>query len=947
MRRLLLIIGFCLVLIPVGRASAHATPVLYVPAASSVLERAPAAVSIRFSERVENGVSGISLYAPDGRTLDSAASVDKANPYTLQAVFPAAGTGTYAVSWQVVSADDGHFTKGAYAFSVGAESGTDAAGGTPFQLLHRSDTPEAFTIWLELLGQAVALGAIAVFALFARPLLTAQPGERRRVTRAYLMLLILGALAMICGTILYEWLKASELQSDRGGTFTQSIMLFLATSAGSAAALRLLIATALLLSVLGVRRAMRSVNFTVWEGAQLCLLAMMAFSRAGVSHAAASASPVFAITVNWLHLLSKELWIGAVPAFLWICFPSLQRVRDRALHLQASTGLSRLLTAAFALGGLTGLYITWLHLKGFGNILRTHWSMGFLSLAVTAVLLVTFRLYQQIVVDAELAGVTRKATPLPETVGSSWMALLAEALIGGIVLFLSSALIITTPPLNAGQTFQRHAQSQGVQISLADDPDDARMLLLSFAGGYGKAIATLRNDGKGIGPVLVPLTPVFHGGYTLPRSLLTPVGAWTMDVTLQRPGSYDAVAQFAFHAPDDLLAPEAVLHAPSLTLVSVLLACVFLTTALCLWRRARRLSRMPMSGSYGALPLPLGWKTAPFIAAALCVLFAFLLYHLERHGHGGFSPLCIRNGHLWHESVPIRDGKATGTEAVMGCMLGSGRGQQHFSDERQYAWFTRPAAAIADLGVSPPSPVPGKAATLRFFIHDASGAAVTDLAAEHDRLLHVAVLGDDLQTLAHLHPEDFGPVTSAIRGSGTYAVQYTFPHPGRYLVAIDFTERAQPFAQEFYVTVPGKDSPAAAVPDVPGAGSFQGYNVHLSTDGPVTSGKPVTLRYAITKDGKPVRDLEPYLAAPMHLLIARQDLREYQHAHAEIPQTFWESILTPRTIATTHTHAYLPDRFGPDLEALVQFPQPGTYLVFGEFRHQGKIIQTRFVLRVN
>ena len=49
---------------------AHATPIQYAPAASSVLSQAPTEVQIRFSERVEPGVSSIVVTAPDGSRAD-------------------------------------------------------------------------------------------------------------------------------------------------------------------------------------------------------------------------------------------------------------------------------------------------------------------------------------------------------------------------------------------------------------------------------------------------------------------------------------------------------------------------------------------------------------------------------------------------------------------------------------------------------------------------------------------------------------------------------------------------------------------------------------------------------------------------------------------------------------------------------------------------------------
>src|ERR1700758_4961244 len=53
---------------------AHATPIQYVPAASSLLSEAPSEVQIRFSERVEPRASSIVVLGPDGSRVDLANS---------------------------------------------------------------------------------------------------------------------------------------------------------------------------------------------------------------------------------------------------------------------------------------------------------------------------------------------------------------------------------------------------------------------------------------------------------------------------------------------------------------------------------------------------------------------------------------------------------------------------------------------------------------------------------------------------------------------------------------------------------------------------------------------------------------------------------------------------------------------------------------------------------
>ena len=82
---------------------AHATPIQYVPAASSLLSQPPSEVQIRFSERVEPRVSSIVVLGPDGSRVDlSNSAADAADPKTYRVGLKSGGAGTYTVSWEVI-----------------------------------------------------------------------------------------------------------------------------------------------------------------------------------------------------------------------------------------------------------------------------------------------------------------------------------------------------------------------------------------------------------------------------------------------------------------------------------------------------------------------------------------------------------------------------------------------------------------------------------------------------------------------------------------------------------------------------------------------------------------------------------------------------------------------------------------------------------------------------
>ena len=66
--------------------------------------------------------------------------VDAEDPRVYHVSVKDAGAGTYTVSWEVISADDGHFAKGAYVFSVGMRGRTQPQNRADF----KRSTAQAF-----------------------------------------------------------------------------------------------------------------------------------------------------------------------------------------------------------------------------------------------------------------------------------------------------------------------------------------------------------------------------------------------------------------------------------------------------------------------------------------------------------------------------------------------------------------------------------------------------------------------------------------------------------------------------------------------------------------------------------------------------------------------------------------------------------------------------------
>jgi hypothetical protein len=210
----------------------------------------------------------------------------------------------------------------------------------------------------------------------------------------------------------------------------------------------------------------------------------------------------------------------------------------------------------------------------------------------------------------------------------------------------------------------------------------------------------------------------------------------------------------------------------------------------------------------------------------------------------------------------------------------------------------------------------------------------------------VVIASKDFSVFSHIHVEDFGPVTPEMLKTGKFPVSFAFPKPGQYLVSVDYTDRAYIFSDQFYLNV----EPSAAMGAIKSQNlslqeNIDGYEVTLKTS-PATlkAGAPATLDYHVEKDGKPLTEMNPYLAVPMHISIIRDDLMGFLHIHGLLPVSPIGKLLGESIHAS---HLFLPDKFGPDIEAAnFTFPSSGVYHIFGEFSVAGKIVVSQFTVRV-
>src|SRR5690606_36955422 len=192
--RLLLSLGLLLmVFFPLG-VSAHAIPVSTFPESSASLEAVPEEITIRFSERIDHKASAVTIAGPS-ETRREEAVIDPDDPRRVLVPLSDQGEGTYVVSWSVVSSDDGHFTKGTYAVTVG---GGIAAASVPIsQVVAIKTTPEVLGMTVELFGHGLFWAVLLLIIFAVRPNRERIATEMPRLVTLFTHILILAVVLVV------------------------------------------------------------------------------------------------------------------------------------------------------------------------------------------------------------------------------------------------------------------------------------------------------------------------------------------------------------------------------------------------------------------------------------------------------------------------------------------------------------------------------------------------------------------------------------------------------------------------------------------------------------------------------------------------------------------------------------------------------------------------------
>ncbi|MGW3493514.1 hypothetical protein [Streptomyces sp. NPDC001020] len=197
------------------------------------------------------------------------------------------------------------------------------------------------------------------------------------------------------------------------------------------------------------------------------------------------------------------------------------------------------------------------------------------------------------------------------------------------------------------------------------------------------------------------------------------------------------------------------------------------------------------------------------------------------------------------------------------------------------------------------------------------GQAVTEFIAEHEKELHFIAVRRDTAGFQHVHP--------VMDEKGTWSVELTLePGDWRFFTDIHPVGHDGTMTLGIDVAVAGPYDPRP-LPEAAGIAQIGEYTVTL--DGELLPGQASELTLTVSRNDRPVTDLQPYLAAYGHLVALRVGDLGYLHVHPEGEPG--DGTTAP----------------GPEIAFMAVAPSAGTYRLYLDFQHNDVVRTAEFTVR--
>ncbi|MFE1944339.1 copper resistance CopC/CopD family protein [Streptomyces massasporeus] len=382
---LLLLAAACALLAGAGPASAHAAVTGSDPGQGAVVDKAPARITLTFSEQVALSDDSLRVLDPEGTRVDTAKPAGVSGTTYAVPLHSGLPDGTYTVAYQVVSADS-HPVAGAYTFSIGAPSKTSVS-------VSGQSTDDGVVGWLYGFGRYVSYAGFIVMAGGAAFVLACW--RRGAGVRPVQRFVVSGWVALTASTLALLLLRGSFTGSGKVSDIFDLSLLgqVLQTKSGAALVSRLLLlaAAALFIAVLfGAydkredAEEKRDLTFGLSIGG-VVVAAGLAASWAMSEHASVGLQAGIAMPVDVLHLLAVAAWLGGLGALLVALY---RAPADTPVDAPAVRRFSQVAFGSVLALIATGTYQSWRQLGSWSAFTDTRYGQLLLAKIALVVVLV-------------------------------------------------------------------------------------------------------------------------------------------------------------------------------------------------------------------------------------------------------------------------------------------------------------------------------------------------------------------------------------------------------------------------------------------------------------------------------------------------------------------------------------------------------------------------------
>jgi copper transport protein len=368
-----LAIGVATVLSFPASASAHAVLTRVEPADGVRLNTGPHRIRLWFDEDVSPRFRSVDLLDRTGRSVPGVRLEPTQGPASLlTVVVPSLRRGVYALTWRVLSQDDGHGTSGAVQFGVRANVG---GGSRASNAGARPATVDVGLRWLRFSLVAVLIGGLVFVAGVlreARPFIDAEVvgNVRTRVLRAAAW--AAGLAVVVQGAILARQIDVVSATAPGASRLAQAYDLLLSTRWGTlwlTETALLAVLAAVVAAIRPARAFLPAVEATAAAAAVLTLIAVDALG----SHAAALHGRRLPVVVEGAHLLAASVWAGLLISLVLACRPvrGSSGIATTALLVAIRKPFAWLGAASAVVVGVTGLYAAGVQVESVDGLLTT------------------------------------------------------------------------------------------------------------------------------------------------------------------------------------------------------------------------------------------------------------------------------------------------------------------------------------------------------------------------------------------------------------------------------------------------------------------------------------------------------------------------------------------------------------------------------------------------